>query len=326
MLYFSDNGPNTARWNGGMKGRKGTTDEGGVRSVCYLRWPAKLPAGHVVRQIAGAIDLLPTLTSLADVKRISDKPLDGRDLSPLLLKQDVDWPDRRIFSTWAGRTSVRTQQYRLDDQGRLFDMVADPGQTTPITQEKPDVIARLRAAMKAWRAEVVRDTAKSDGKSVDPRPLPVGYREFPITMLPARDGEPRGNIRRSSPAPNCSYFVNWISVDDAIVWNVDVQTSGRYEVVIDYTGPEESVGSLLELRLNDSRLQGRVTDAWDPPLYSNQDTLPRPHGESQMKEFRPLKLGEIELEKGTGALTLKALKIPGKSAIDVRRLTLMLKP
>ena len=32
VLYFSDNGPNTWRWNGGMKGRKGSTDEGGVRS------------------------------------------------------------------------------------------------------------------------------------------------------------------------------------------------------------------------------------------------------------------------------------------------------
>ena len=32
VLYFSDNGPNSWRWNGGMKGRKGSTDEGGVRA------------------------------------------------------------------------------------------------------------------------------------------------------------------------------------------------------------------------------------------------------------------------------------------------------
>jgi arylsulfatase A-like enzyme len=90
VLYFSDNGPNSLRWTGGMKGKKGTTDEGGVRSVGYLRWPAKLPAGHTVTQIAGAIDLMPTLTSLAGVKRAGDKPLDGRDLTPLLLKQKTD--------------------------------------------------------------------------------------------------------------------------------------------------------------------------------------------------------------------------------------------
>ena len=54
VLYFSDNGPNTARWNGGMKGRKGTVDEGGVRSPFVLRYPRKVAAGITVDQIAGA--------------------------------------------------------------------------------------------------------------------------------------------------------------------------------------------------------------------------------------------------------------------------------
>jgi arylsulfatase A-like enzyme len=80
VIYFSDNGPNSFRYNGGMKARKGSTDEGGVRSPLFVRWPAKLPAGHTVTQIAGAIDLLPTLTSLAGVRHVGEKPLDGRDL------------------------------------------------------------------------------------------------------------------------------------------------------------------------------------------------------------------------------------------------------
>lgn len=339
VLYFSDNGPNSSRWNGGMKGRKGSTDEGGVRSTCFLRWPARLPADHTVTQIAGAIDLLPTLTALAGVTRVGDKPLDGRDLSPLLLKQPTDWSDRMIFSTWAGRISVRTQRHRLDDQGQLFDMLADPGQTTPITDREPEIASRLKSAVTAWRQDVfsgarpaatvakTKDQGQKKavaGNAVDPRPIPVGYREFPITMLPARDGEPRGGVRRSSPAPNCSYFVNWTSKEDSMVWLLDVHTTGRYEVVIDYTCPDADVGSLIELSCRDSRLAGRVTPGWNPPLYTNQDTLPRPHGESSMKEFRPLKLGEITLEKGQAPLTLRALEIPGQSAMDVRRVTLTL--
>ncbi len=337
VLYFSDNGPNSWRWNGGMKGRKATTDEGGVRSTCFLRWPARLPADHAVTQIAGAIDLLPTLTALAGVLRVGDKPLDGRDLSPLLLKQPTDWSDRMIFSTWAGRISVRTQRHRLDDQGQLFDMVADPGQTTPITEREPEIASRLKSAVTTWRQDVfsgARPAAAvaqtkgqqkaAGGNAVDPRPIPVGYREFPITMLPARDGEPRGGVRRSSAAPNCSYFVNWTSKEDSMVWLLDVHTTGRYEVVIDYTCPEPDVGSLIELTCRDSRLAGRVTPGWNPPLYTNQDTLPRPHGESSMKEFRPLKLGEITLEQGQAPLTLRALEIPGQSVMDVRRVTLTL--
>ena len=85
VLYFADNGPNSPRWNGGMKGRKGSTDEGGVRSPLLVRWPAKIKSGTVIRQIAGAIDLLPTLTSLTGVSPAGTRPLDGKDLSPLLL-------------------------------------------------------------------------------------------------------------------------------------------------------------------------------------------------------------------------------------------------
>ena len=338
VLYFSDNGPNTNRWTGGMKGTKATTDEAGVRSVCYLRWPAKLPAGRTVAQIAGAIDLLPTLTALTGVSRVGDKPLDGRDLSPLLLDQANLWPDRMIFSTWAGRISVRTQRHRLDDRGKLFDMLADPGQTAPINDREPAVAASLSAAVDAWRREMFpgQDRATAEPKTkaqiaaardaVDPRPIPVGYREFPITMLEARDGEPRGGVRRSGNAPNCSYFVNWTAKDDAMIWRLDVHTTGRYEVVVDYTCPEADAGALIELTFQNSGIQGRVAPAWDPPLNSNQDTLPRSHGESQMKEFRPLRLGEMNLTQGQGPLVLRAVEIRGKSVMEVRRVTLRLLP
>ncbi len=331
VLYFSDNGPNSMRWTGGMKGNKGTTDESGVRSVCYLRWPTKLPAGHTVTQIAGAIDLLPTLTALAGVKRANDLPLDGRDLTPLLTRQNGEWPDRMIFSTWAGKISARTQTHRLDHAGKLFNMTADPGQTKPVNAAEPELAANLTTAVQAWRKEMFGndETAKSKEKGVangvDPRPIPVGYREFPITMLPARDGEPRGGVKRSSGAPNCSYFVNWTDTDDSMVWLLDVHTAGRYEVSIDYTCPLPDAGSTVELSFKDARLTGKVTPGWDPPLYTNQDTLPRPPGESQMKEFRTLALGEITLPAGQSPLILRALEISGKSVMDLRRVTLTLR-
>jgi len=330
VLFFSDNGPNATRWNGGMKGKKGTTDEGGVRSVCYLRWPGKLPSGHTVTQIAGAIDLLPTLSTLADVSPVGEKPLDGRDLTPLLTKQKVDWPERMIFSTWGSNVSVRTQTHRLDNDGRLFDMVADPGQTMPINDTQPELAAQLTSAVKSWRHEMFGDTGtikpkgKGGANAVDQRPIPVGYREFPVTMLPARDGEPRGGVKRSSGAPNCSYFVNWTSKDDRMVWLLDVHSDSRYEVTIDYTCPLPDAGATIELSFKEASVSGKVTPGWDPPLYTNQDTVPRPDGESQMKEFHTLKLGDVRLPAGQGALTLRALEIPGKSVMDVRRVTLTL--
>ncbi len=336
VLYFSDNGPNTWRWNGGMKGRKGTTDEGGVRSTCFIRWVKQLPADHTVRQIAGAIDLLPTLLSLAGVARVGDKPLDGLDLSPLLMSPPIqtptiDWPERMIFTTWSGQVSVRTQTHRLDSQGKLFDMIADPRQSKEVKQDLAGLGDELRSAVDRFKMDVMTESnsqqvikQKNRGASVDPRLIPVGYPEFPRTWLPARDGEPSGTVRRSSGAPNSSYFVNWTSTDDRLTWNVDIHTSGRYHVELAYTCPEQDAGSTIELSLGEQRLAGKVLPGWDPPLYTNQDTIPRPPAESPLKEFHNLDLGDIQLNAGSGELTLRATAISGKSVMDLRSMTLTL--
>ncbi|MCL5279141.1 MAG: arylsulfatase [Planctomycetes bacterium] len=317
VIYFSDNGPNSWRWNGGMKGRKGSTDEGGVRAPFFIRWPGKIKGGTKVSEIAGAIDLLPTLTSLAGIARVGDKPLDGKDISPLLLGTASNWPDRMIFSHQNAQVSVRTQQYRLDTRGALFDMAADPGQSTNIAAKQPEVAAKLRQAVAAWRKDVLP-------KGPDERPFPVGYRQFPMTPLPARDGVPHGNIRRSAGAPNCSYFVNWTSPADRMTWAIEVHAAGEYDVAIYYTCPPADAGSTIELSFQNSRVQGKVAPAWDPPLIADQDRVPR-KGESIMKEFRPLSLGAMHLDQGRGPLTLRALKVAGQQVMDVRLITLTLR-
>jgi hypothetical protein len=288
-----------------------------------------LPKDQTVKEIAGAIDLLPTLLSLAGIERVGDAPLDGRDLSPLLLNTNGIWPDRTIFSSWNRNVSARTQQYRLDNRGELYDMIADPGQTKPVTKEHPEVAEKLLAEVKAWRKEVgiaqeQNSQPKAAKKSVDPRPIPVGYKALPRTWLPARDGEPLGNVKRSSSAPNSSYFVNWTSKDDSLEWEIEVLSTGQYEVEILYTCPLDSAGATIELSHQESKLTGKVNPGWDPPLYTNQDTIARPPAESKMKPFKSLKLGTIQLQRGRGPLTLRATDIPGQEVMQVLEVNLTL--
>jgi len=318
VVYFCDNGPNSWRWNGGMKGRKGSTDEGGVRSPLLIRWPGKIPANTKVAEIAGAIDLLPTLAELTGVPVAGSKTLDGRSLVPLLMQKGTDWPDRMIFSHWGGNVSVRTQKYRLDGAGKLFDMQVDPGQKRDVTQQMPEVTSQLTRAVADWRRDVLSEMERVV------HPFTVGYREFPITQLKARDGVPVGNVRRSAKAPNCSFFTNWTSLEDRITWDVEVATTGKYEVEIYYACAAENLGSEIELAFGESRLTGRVTVAHDPPLRGTEhDRYPR-EGESLVKDFQPMRLGVIELGKGHGLLTLRGLQIPGKQVMEVRSLVLTL--
>ena len=162
------------------------------------------------------------------------------------------------------------------------------------------------------------------GLTNDQRPFPVGYRELPITYLPARDGVPHGNVQRSARAPNCSYFTNWASTDDRITWDVEVATAGQYEAAIYYTCPAADVGSTIELRFGDRVLSGQVTPAHDPPLIGADDDRVVRHGESYVKDFRPLRLGLWNLEPGRSQLTLQATKIAGRQLMDVRYVVLTL--
>ena len=314
VLYFCDNGPNGARWNGGMKGQKGSTDEGGVRSPLLIRWPGQIKPGMRVEPIAGAIDLLPTLADLTGVTLKVDKPLDGRSLKPLLVGSTTKWLDRSLVTHWAGRFSLRTQQYRLDNGGGLFDMIADPQQRRDLAKERPDIAAKLGAELARWKEEFRADLGKDD------RPFTVGYST--TTPLPARDGVPHGGVKRSDTAPNCSFFTNWTSPDDSITWDVEVGKGGRYEAIVYYTCPAADVGSTVELSLGEARLQTQIAEAHDPPLYGMEhDRVPR-KAESFMKDFKPLVLGTLELAPTRGQLTLRALKVPGKQVMDVRYIVL----
>jgi len=223
VVFFHDNGPNGRRWNGDMKGRKGSTDEGGVRSPLLVRWPNGVQAGRNVKEIAGVIDLHPTLTDLANVKVVSTKPLDGVSLKPLLTQQNTNWPDRMLFSHWNRKVSVRTQQYRLDHQGHLFDITQDPGQRSPIT-DKPKLKETLQAAVDRWREEL------NPGDREDGRPIVIGHPDFRFTQIPARDGKAHGGITRSNRFPNCSFFTNWKATSDSITWPVDVPADGKFKV------------------------------------------------------------------------------------------------
>lgn len=316
VVYFSDNGPNSWRFNGGMKGRKGSIDEGGLHSPLFIRWPGRIRAGAAFPEIAGAIDLLPTLTDLAGVPAAGGKPRDGRSLHPILLEDGSKWEPRVLLATKGSQVSVRTQQFRLDAEGRLFDIAADRGQRIDVADRHPQLAADLLHQAKRHSKEM-----EADFKAYADRPFTVGY--GPSTTLPARDGVEHGTIQRSSKAPNNSFFTHWTSADDSITWNIDVGTSGDYEAVVYYTCAAGDEGVTLQLAAEGGEpVRAKVVEAFDPPLYDkSKDRVENSH--YFVKDFKPLALGTLQLEKGRTILRLM-LNIIGQRAIDVHSVELNL--
>jgi len=316
IIFLSDNGPNSWRWNGGMKGRKGSTDEGGVKSPFIIRWPGHIEAGIEIPEIAAVIDFLPTLTDMAGIDGYKTiHPLDGVSLKPLLLEKDHKWEERLIFSHWNGRVSVRSQEYRLDHEGMLFNMVEDPGQLKDISVNEPEILDYLLSEVEKWKKEVL------PGLDMEKRPFTLGHPDAVYTQLPARDGQAHGNIARSNRFPNSSFFTNWTSLDDKITWDIEVLADGWFDVEIYYTCPQKDVGSTFELTFGSSTLSGQITEGHDPPLRGMEnDRIERQ--ESYVKDFKPLHVGKLFMEQGKGQFTLHATEIPGSQVMDLRLMML----
>ncbi|MCR9294528.1 MAG: arylsulfatase [bacterium] len=190
-------------YNAGMKGLKGSTDEGGVRVPFFIRWDGKIQAAQDVDRIAAHIDILPTLAALAGAE-LPPGQVEGRNLLPLIEGSATsDWPDRYLF-THKGRWktgedpdsnqwinfAVRNQRFRYVGQGTLkmaegerrgagalYDMLADPGQTTDVLHQHPQVAEEMRVAYEQFWKEARPLMVNEDAPMSPTRPFHVWYEE-----------------------------------------------------------------------------------------------------------------------------------------------------
>jgi arylsulfatase A len=320
VIFTTDNGPNSDRYNGGMKGRKGSVDEGGIRVPLFVRWPGRLKAGNTVTQIAAHYDLLPTLVELCGIDKPKTLPLDGVSLVPLLKGQAGDWPERLIFThqsrggqVQAAPASVRTQQWRLTNTGKgwqLYDMARDPEQKLDVARENPQVVAKLSAAYDAWFREVT--------KHGFPRlPIPVGREQAPLVELPAPECYLEGKLTfKGTSGWAHDWLTNWTSTGDRAWWEIDVARPGRYEVTLLYTCPKADVGSTIKVKAAGRTVEGVVRDAHDPSPLPSPDRVPR--SEVYEKTWARLKVGALELPKGPTKLTVQALTKPGRQVGELK--------
>ena len=318
VIYFSDNGPNSFRWNGGMKGRKGSTDEGGVRSPFCIRWPGHIRKGAVETQLSGAIDLIPTLLGLAGIEYTTLRKLDGIDWGQRLLDEKAPAIDRVLYSYWGGKTSVRISYYLLDAEDHLYKTDIDRAQRKDVSDKEPEIYERMKRYSNWFKDELLADFPKKDT-----RPFIIGHPQETYSKLPARDARISGPIERSNRYPNCSYFTNWKSPEAEISWNVEVEESGLFEAFIYYTCDKRNIGSTFELRTDRDAENlvftlDQVND--QPMLGADLDRVLRE--ESYVKGFAPCSVGTIPLSKGTATLSLQAKTIRNEEAMNFWMLVL----
>ena len=133
IIFLSDNGPNGNRWNNELKERKGSTNEGGVRVPFFIQWPNKIKSGIKIKQVTSALDVFPTLTDLIDSP--TGINFDGKSFKKYIKNPDLLDNQRKVFSFWNNRLSVRNNEYILDYNDKLYDLSNDHSQYYAINPE-----------------------------------------------------------------------------------------------------------------------------------------------------------------------------------------------
>jgi len=180
MLWYSaDNGPEgndkAPGRTGGLRGRKRSLYEGGIRVPGIVTWPAVVQAGQVTDCPGVTSDYLPTILDVLDHLPPRKFTPDGVSLLPLL-KGRRDWqrPEPILFES-ANQTAAIDNRFklvrRLAGGGKkkkvgmatteLFDLSADPRETTNVAVGHPRVIEKLSATLKAWQASCKASAARN---------------------------------------------------------------------------------------------------------------------------------------------------------------------
>lgn len=308
FIFTTDNGPNGWRFNGGMKGRKGWVDEGGIRVPFFIKYPNEnLTGGRSVKALASHIDILPTLLELCDLEVPETVSLDGKSLVPVLKNENSDWPERNIYTFPIANQlrpypgSVRNNQYRLvferDSSITLYDMLKDPGQKTDIAAEHSQIVKSLSQSYLDLFDEVTV-------KGTDPPPIPVGHPESSAVRLPAPEATFTGDLHFViDPGWANDWATNWTIPDDQITWSLQNERAGTYAVNLLYACPEATVGSTFNLITGTQSIPFTIEEAHDPEFIPSPDRVERK--EVYEKEWKQLFIGEIDLAKGIQALSIK---------------------
>ncbi|QDV27641.1 sulfatase family protein [Aureliella helgolandensis] len=199
VLFTSDNGPWLSYGDHAgsalpLREGKGTAWEGGQREPTIAYWPGTIPAGSVCDEVAGTIDVLPTIAKLAGAS-LPERKIDGQDISPLLTgAPEATSPHEAFYYYWSdGLHAVRSGKWKLHfphsyrslkgeagSGGRpgpyqqlhcgleLYNLEEDIGETRDVSAEHPDIVLQLSELGQRMRLELGDSLTKTPGTANRP--------------------------------------------------------------------------------------------------------------------------------------------------------------
>jgi arylsulfatase A len=327
IMFLSDDGPAPGRmlsyavrrmndaerqereraWKRSWRGGKASIWEGGSITPFYIRWPGRIASNKQYDQLAGVIDIYPTVMDICGIEPTQKLPVDGRSLWPLLKGTEPEsWKERMYFDNSnfyripiedidlnhpaIHYLSVHYKQYKLVRTDpthfgggpvsyELFDLTADPLETTDLYEALPELATKLSDTLANWYADIL-----ATGHAFRQAVYEVGNPEDPISPINL-DAlvKMEGSVNRSDRSE--FFFVDW-SAGSSMTFNLDVKVPGLYQVALRYRPTGDSTSVFQVVTNSDSALV-----QIDNSGYTLSDTILLQGG------LQPLKL--LQLHEGS---------------------------
>ncbi len=203
VLFLTDNGPQQIRYVSGMRGRKGSVYQGGVRVPFYLRYPKRFATAAEINQTAAHIDILPTLAELCNVNPPQDRTIDGISMVPFLNKTSTD-TKRELFFYWARKypeinnnMALLKENYKLVgmtnsnapiENFELYNIEVDPYEENNLIVKEKALASSLKQSM----TNLYQDLITSENILNPPRIAVGSAEENPIILNRNDAGGARG--------------------------------------------------------------------------------------------------------------------------------------
>ncbi len=307
ILFMSDNGPNTPRYNGELRGIKSMSYDGGFKVPCLIYWKGRIESVKLP-QTASYIDIMPTILDLCGIE---STPADGREISGVSLKGILSEGDEqlepRYLFTHRSRSDLELKkgdgviynaEHKLitfvNGERELYDKISDPSETKNLLDEQPELANKLISLYDQWFEGVEQEYQRSISRTAQ-----IGLLDTSVE-LPTHEALMSGRTRYN--ANKNGWAGDWMidmSVKDHIYWDVLVAQEADYQITLQYA-TSGSKSHKIELKGSD---KGAVTlEPYTAQTIESPDLCPRAEAYEQL--WGEQVIGTIHLSEGKARLEL----------------------
>lgn len=173
VIFMTDNGPIPYRYLAGMRGRKSSVYQGGIRVPSFWRYPKGFQGNRDINATASHFDIFPTIAKLCGGEIPTDRKIDGLNLLPLLKGEQDELPERTICRYWTRREPHKFENMMIRDNTfklvgnceessdiadfELFSLADDPYEQHNIVESNKEAALALKNKMNSWIDELLAE-------------------------------------------------------------------------------------------------------------------------------------------------------------------------